>query len=124
MPTFALKLIAHSTCHGVDPCTPPCLSAQVPTTVFAPMEYACAGETEEDAIAARGDGGVDVYHIVHQPLEMAAVHRSDPQGVEDQVCVYAVCVLCACLSLSVWVWLGVSACACVCARACGCCSCC
>lgn len=33
---------------------------QVPTTVFTPMEYACIGETEEEAIAARGDDAVEV----------------------------------------------------------------
>lgn len=37
-----------------------CVTFQVPTTVFTPMEYACVGETEEEAVTARGDDGVEV----------------------------------------------------------------
>ena len=71
-------------------------SGQVPTTVFTPMEYACIGATEEAAIAQEGEDNIEVYHVVHQPLEMAAVHRSAPDGTEDTVRARLFFVACVC----------------------------
>ena len=72
-------------------------SGQVPTTVFTPMEYACIGATEEAAIAQEGEDNIEVYHVVHQPLEMAAVHRSAPDGTEDTVRARLFFVACVCV---------------------------
>lgn len=41
----------------------------VPTTVFTPLEYGCAGYTEEDAIKEFGEENIDVYHTQFKPLE-------------------------------------------------------
>ena len=72
---------------------------QVPTSVFTPLEYSCIGWSEEDAIAAHGEDNIEVmsttthpstrllrdcahvglpqvYHSIHQPLEMAAIQAS------------------------------------------------
>jgi thioredoxin reductase (NADPH) len=39
------------------------------TTVFTPIEYACVGYSEDEAIAALGEANVEVYHREFQPLE-------------------------------------------------------
>jgi pyruvate/2-oxoglutarate dehydrogenase complex dihydrolipoamide dehydrogenase (E3) component len=39
------------------------------TTVFTPIEYACVGLSEDDAIAKYGADGVEVYHREFTPLE-------------------------------------------------------
>jgi thioredoxin reductase (NADPH) len=39
------------------------------TTVFTPIEYACIGLSEEDAIAKHGEDGIEVYHREFLPLE-------------------------------------------------------
>lgn len=39
------------------------------TTVFTPIEYACVGISEEDAIDKYGEGGIEVYHREFLPLE-------------------------------------------------------
>jgi len=39
------------------------------TTVFTPIEYACIGLSEEDAIAKHGKDGIEVYHREFLPLE-------------------------------------------------------
>ncbi|GKY96118.1 hypothetical protein MPSEU_000572200 [Mayamaea pseudoterrestris] len=39
------------------------------TTVFTPIEYACVGISEEDAIAQFGESNIEVYHREFQPLE-------------------------------------------------------
>jgi pyruvate/2-oxoglutarate dehydrogenase complex dihydrolipoamide dehydrogenase (E3) component len=39
------------------------------TTVFTPIEYACVGLSEEDAIQQLGEDNIDVYHREFQPLE-------------------------------------------------------
>lgn len=42
----------------------------VPTTVFTPLEYSCAGLSEEDAAKEYAErGGLDVYAQVFRPLE-------------------------------------------------------
>jgi thioredoxin reductase (NADPH) len=41
----------------------------VPTTVFTPLEYACVGLAEEDAVKKYGEKGIDVYHTQFKPLE-------------------------------------------------------
>jgi len=48
------------------------------TTVFTPIEYACVGLSEEDAIAKHGEDGVEVYHREFLPLEWSiSQHRHD-----------------------------------------------
>mmetsp|Transcript_10481 Transcript_10481/g.19170 ORF Transcript_10481/g.19170 Transcript_10481/m.19170 type:complete len:629 (+) Transcript_10481:111-1997(+) len=39
------------------------------TTVFTPLEYACVGLSEDDAIAKYGEDGIEVYHSEFLPLE-------------------------------------------------------
>jgi pyruvate/2-oxoglutarate dehydrogenase complex dihydrolipoamide dehydrogenase (E3) component len=39
------------------------------TTVFTPIEYACVGLSEDDAIAKYGADGIEVYHREFTPLE-------------------------------------------------------
>lgn len=39
------------------------------TTVFTPLEYACVGLSEDDAIAKYGEDGIEVYHSEFTPLE-------------------------------------------------------
>lgn len=39
------------------------------TTVFTPIEYACVGLSEEDAIEQYGQDGIEVYHREFVPLE-------------------------------------------------------
>lgn len=53
---------------------------KVPTAVFTPLEYACVGQTEEEALEVRGEHGVEVYHSYFKPLEWAL------PGGEDNAC--------------------------------------
>jgi thioredoxin reductase (NADPH) len=46
---------------------------RIATTVFTPLEYGCVGLSEEDAIAAFGEGSVDVFHASFTPLEWSIV---------------------------------------------------
>jgi thioredoxin reductase (NADPH) len=39
------------------------------TTVFTPIEYACVGLSEDNAIAQHGEENIEVYHREFQPLE-------------------------------------------------------
>jgi len=39
------------------------------TTVFTPIEYACVGLSEDDAIEQFGNDGIEVYHREFLPLE-------------------------------------------------------
>ena len=39
------------------------------TTIFTPIEYACVGLSEDDAIARYGSDNIEVYHREFQPLE-------------------------------------------------------
>lgn len=39
------------------------------TTVFTPIEYACVGLSEDDAIAKYGQENIEVYHREFVPLE-------------------------------------------------------
>jgi thioredoxin/glutathione reductase (selenoprotein) len=39
------------------------------TTVFTPIEYACVGLSEEDAVAKYGQNNIEVYHREFVPLE-------------------------------------------------------
>jgi len=43
--------------------------ANVCTTVFTPIEYACVGLSEDDAIEQFGEDNIDVYHREFLPLE-------------------------------------------------------
>lgn len=50
------------------------------TTVFTPIEYACVGISEDDAIEKYGQNGIEVYHREFLPLEwsmtMSRSHHS------------------------------------------------
>lgn len=39
------------------------------TTVFTPIEYACVGYSEDDAITKFGEDNIEVYHREFLPLE-------------------------------------------------------
>eukprot|EP00615_Pteridomonas_danica_P012312 CAMPEP_0114336126 /NCGR_PEP_ID=MMETSP0101-20121206/5496_1 /TAXON_ID=38822 ORGANISM="Pteridomonas danica, Strain PT" /NCGR_SAMPLE_ID=MMETSP0101 /ASSEMBLY_ACC=CAM_ASM_000211 /LENGTH=568 /DNA_ID=CAMNT_0001467939 /DNA_START=317 /DNA_END=2023 /DNA_ORIENTATION=- len=43
--------------------------ANVATAVFTPLEYGAVGLNEEEAIAAKGEDGVEVFHSSFAPLE-------------------------------------------------------
>uniref|UniRef100_A0A6S9YRD9 thioredoxin-disulfide reductase (NADPH) n=2 Tax=Chrysotila carterae TaxID=13221 RepID=A0A6S9YRD9_CHRCT len=49
----------------------------VPTTVYTPLEYACIGLAEEDAIKTYGEERVEVFHSYFKPLEWTLPHRGD-----------------------------------------------
>jgi len=49
----------------------------VPTTVFTPLEYACCGTSEEDAVQTFGEQNLEVYHSYFQPVEWTIPHRED-----------------------------------------------
>lgn len=54
---------------------PLCASGLVPTAVFSPLEYACVGFSEEDAMRELGEANVEVYHTHYQPLEWTLPKR-------------------------------------------------
>lgn len=43
--------------------------ANVATTVFSPLEYACVGLSEEQAVALHGEENVEIYHAYYKPTE-------------------------------------------------------
>ena len=43
------------------------------TTVFTPLEYACCGLSEEDAVERFGDEDIEVFHSPFKPLEQVLV---------------------------------------------------
>lgn len=45
------------------------------TTVFTPIEYACVGYSEDEAIQTLGADNVEVYHREFQPLEWTLSHE-------------------------------------------------
>jgi thioredoxin reductase (NADPH) len=55
--------------------------ALVPTTVFTPLEYGAVGLSEEEAAAAFGADGIDVYHSAYDTLELSVAHRADADGL-------------------------------------------
>lgn len=44
------------------------------TTVFTPIEYACVGYSEDEALESLGSSNVEVYHREFQPLEWSLSH--------------------------------------------------
>jgi len=51
--------------------------ANVCTTVFTPIEYACVGLSEDDAKEKYGESNIEVYHREFLPLEWSlAISRS------------------------------------------------
>jgi len=55
--------------------------ANVPTTVFTPLEYGCCGPSEEDAKAKYGADNIATYHTEFQPLEWA-YNKSRPENCD------------------------------------------
>eukprot|EP01061_Rhynchopus_euleeides_P031758 TRINITY_DN525_c0_g1_i1.p1 TRINITY_DN525_c0_g1~~TRINITY_DN525_c0_g1_i1.p1 ORF type:complete len:622 (+),score=330.11 TRINITY_DN525_c0_g1_i1:198-1868(+) len=51
--------------------------ADVPTTVFTPLEYGCAGYSEEEAIKAFGESNIEVYHSYFKPLEWTVAKKPE-----------------------------------------------
>lgn len=43
--------------------------------MFAPLEYACVGMSEERAVERLGAENVEVYHAYFRPTEWAATHE-------------------------------------------------
>lgn len=48
----------------------------VATTVFSPLEYACVGLSEEEAIERHGIENIEVYHAYYKPTEFFVPQRS------------------------------------------------
>nr|QWA14832.1 thioredoxin reductase [Diaphanosoma celebensis] len=61
--------------------------ANVPTTVFTPLEYGCVGLSEEDAIKKYGEADIEVYHSYITPLECTVPKRDDNAGYAKLICV-------------------------------------
>ena len=60
----------------------------IPTTVFTPLEYACVGYSEEQAIEKYGSEDVEVYHSAFTPLEWNFTdRRRDQKAFAKLVCV-------------------------------------
>jgi thioredoxin reductase (NADPH) len=59
---------------------------QVPTTVFTPIEYGCAGLAEEDAIAKFGEENLEVFHSFYQPLEWTVPHKQENACYMKMIC--------------------------------------
>ena len=49
----------------------------VATTVYTPLEYGCAGLSEEEAIEQLGEANIETYHSYFKPLEWAVAGRPD-----------------------------------------------
>ncbi|EDW00235.1 thioredoxin reductase 1, mitochondrial isoform X1 [Drosophila grimshawi] len=50
--------------------------ADVATTVFTPLEYACVGLSEEDAVKAHGADEIEVFHGYYKPTEFFIPQKS------------------------------------------------
>ncbi|XP_037937536.1 thioredoxin reductase 1, mitochondrial isoform X2 [Teleopsis dalmanni] len=48
----------------------------VATTVFSPLEYACVGMAEEDAIRQHGEDNIEVFHGFYKPTEFFVPQKS------------------------------------------------
>lgn len=57
------------------------------TTVFTPIEYACVGLSEDDAIEKYGADGIEVYHSEFFPLEWSLSHGRQSQMAYTKVVV-------------------------------------
>ena len=62
--------------------------AQVPTTVYTPLEYGACGLSESAAVERFGAEKVEVYHTAFRPLEWAV-----PQRAEDACYAKLICLL-------------------------------
>jgi thioredoxin reductase (NADPH) len=57
------------------------------TTVFTPIEYACVGLSEDDAIEKYGHSNIEVYHREFLPLEWSlSLDRSHSNAFTKVVC--------------------------------------
>lgn len=65
---LALRLFAKST-QLMD-------YSNVATTVFTPLEYACVGLSEEEAVAQRGEANLEVWHGYYKPTEFFIPQKS------------------------------------------------
>lgn len=63
-----------------------CDYINIPTTVFTPIEYGCAGLSEEDALAQFGEAAVEVFHNHYTPLEWTVPHREENACYAKLVC--------------------------------------
>ncbi|XP_046802474.1 thioredoxin reductase 1, mitochondrial isoform X2 [Lucilia cuprina] len=50
--------------------------SDVATTVFSPLEYACVGMAEEDAIKKYGEDNIEVFHGFYKPTEFFIPQKS------------------------------------------------
>lgn len=50
--------------------------SDVATTVFSPLEYACVGMAEEDAIKKFGEDNIEVFHGFYKPTEFFIPQKS------------------------------------------------
>ncbi|KAG2471048.1 TRXR2 reductase, partial [Polypterus senegalus] len=53
--------------------------AEVPTTVFTPLEYGCIGLSEEEAVRRHGEENIEVFHAFYKPLEFTVSERDSSQ---------------------------------------------
>jgi thioredoxin reductase (NADPH) len=57
------------------------------TTVFTPIEYACVGLSEDNAIEKYGAENIDVYHSEFMPLEWSLSHSRQGRNAYTKVIV-------------------------------------
>lgn len=56
--------------------------ANVPTTVFTPIEYGCCGLSEEEAIEKHGNDDIEVFHTGFTPLEWM-YNKEREEGMDE-----------------------------------------
>ena len=63
----------------------------IPTAVFTPVEYGCAGLSEEDAVKEFGEENIEVYHNAFKPLELTVPSQQGLPGRGDNASYVKVC---------------------------------
>ncbi|XP_035934421.1 thioredoxin reductase 3 isoform X2 [Halichoerus grypus] len=63
-----------------------CDYVNVPTTVFAPLEYGCCGLSEEKAIEVYKKENLEVYHTLFWPLEWTVAGRDNNTCYAKIIC--------------------------------------
>ncbi|XP_025716068.1 thioredoxin reductase 3 isoform X1 [Callorhinus ursinus] len=77
------KLLARRLFAG---CLEKCDYVNVPTTVFAPLEYGCCGLSEEKAIEVYKKENLEVYHTLFWPLEWTVASRDNNTCYAKIIC--------------------------------------
>lgn len=61
--------------------------ANIPTTVFTPLEYGCVGLSEEDALKKYGEENIEVFHTHFKPYEKGTTERDVEDCYGKLICV-------------------------------------